>query len=272
MPASIVTYRAAAALRLVAVAACVGFTAAPAQAEESCEALLNAFNAAFTRNDLQATISAAKPVIEGITCRAVQRDQVGRATALAHLRESEKLADTPANASKKLAICEAGMRFGQPWQLMATIGDLRKEVRNAAGQIDYKGASLAYQSALEDIQDTIKVPVAPPPGEIRRLRQLAAQDSLASKDFVRGGVITKRAVSGVQVDSVPVPLQFVFDKDQMTELGRKYADEMLQVLRGEQMPNIALVGHTDHIGADQYNVQLSLLRAQAVKKFLVTIE
>ena len=267
--------RTGAVIRLIAAIACVELVALSgplvgrAQAEESCQPLVDTFNALLPQSKLDATLAAARAIIDGTTCRAAVRDAVGRAAALAHLHEAEQIADTPANAGKKLQLLEAGMKFGTPWQLMATIGDLRKQVRNAAGQFDYKGASLAYQAALTDIADKQSVPVPPPPAEIRRLVHLAHQDRLAADEFMRGDVLMTRDFRGVMVESVPVPIQFVFARDEMTEQGQRYADDMLRILRDQQMPRIALVGHTDHVGGDQYNLELSLRRAQAIKRFLV---
>jgi outer membrane protein OmpA-like peptidoglycan-associated protein len=250
-----------------AIAACLGLSAR-AQPDD-CQPLVDAFNAALARGDLPAIDAAARAVVDDIACRAPARDAVGRAAALAHLRAAERMPDTPADRANKLALLEGGMGFGHPWQLMAAIGDLRQQVRDAAGRIDYGGASLAYQAALADIADAQRVPVPPPRAEIQRLIRLAGQDRLAANAFTRGDILMTRDLRGVQVESVPVPIQFVFARDEMTDQGRQYAQDLVRILRGQSEPRIALVGHTDRVGGDRYNLDLSLRRAQAVRSFLL---
>jgi outer membrane protein OmpA-like peptidoglycan-associated protein len=43
---------------------------------------------------------------------------------------------------------------------------------------------------------------------------------------------------------------------------------VLNLLKGEDMPRLHLVGHTDPTGPDDYNDELSLRRAKAVRTFL----
>ncbi len=262
--------RSGAMIRLIAVIACVTVSTEFAHAEASCEPLVNGFNAALAKSDFQAIVAAAGSVIESSACRAAVRNSVGRTAAIAHLREAAKIPDTPENAPRRLQLLEAGMRFGHPWQLMATIGDVRKEVRTTDGQPDYQGASLAYQDALRDLADKQRNPEPPPKETIEHIIALAQQDRLAANTFTRGDDLMTRDVRGVVVEEVAVPIQFVFNRVEMTELGRKYAEDMLRVLRDQSMPRIKLIGHTDHVGADRYNVELSRQRAQAVARFLAS--
>jgi outer membrane protein OmpA-like peptidoglycan-associated protein len=258
-----------ASIRLVLSAAAIALAAAPAVAQSACPALVKAFDEAVARKDFQQTVASARAVIAEISCAPATKNAVERKTALAHLLEAERIPDTPANAAKALQLLEAGMRFAHPWQLMAAIGDLRKQVPNAAGQVDFKGASLAYQDALIDIADVTNVPNPPPDKFIERLIRLAQQDRLAATEFLRGDVLMTGEVRGVVVESVAIPIQFVRGRTDMTAEGRQYADDMLRILRDRRMPRIQLVGHTDPDGGDHYNLDLSMRRAQAVKSFLV---
>jgi outer membrane protein OmpA-like peptidoglycan-associated protein len=112
------------------------------------------------------------------------------------------------------------------------------------------------------------VPNAQPKAEIERIMHLAQQTRMLATDFVSGDVLMTRAVRGVAVEAVPVPVQFVYNSHEMTPLGREYAEDMLKLLREQGHPRILLVGHTDPIGSDSFNLDLSLRRADSVRHYL----
>jgi outer membrane protein OmpA-like peptidoglycan-associated protein len=168
-----------------------------------------------------------------------------------------------------LKLLEAGSAFAKPWQLMAMIGDVHQVLPGANGRIDRGAASLAYQAALADINESHSVPRPPPVAEITRITRLAQESRMAALTFVRGDVLMTREIRDVAVESNPVPVQFVRDKDEMTALGLQYAAETFDLLNKQGKPRIALIGHTDLDGSDQYNDDLSLRRAQALKRYLV---
>ena len=247
---------------LAGASALAGATASWAQTD--CEQLLAALNAALAKADLSATIAAAKPILGSAECPAETRREVGVKVALAHVREADQTQD-PAS---QLTILESGMAYAQPWKLMKLIGDLRRKVP-ASGKIDYAAASLAYQSALADIADKKSVPNPPPNEVIQELIELANESRMLSSTFVPGDVLLTRSLRDVAVESVPVPVQFVRGRNEMTPLGEQYAAEMLRLLSEQGHPRVLLVGHTDPDGSDQYNLTLSLRRAQALRSYLV---
>jgi outer membrane protein OmpA-like peptidoglycan-associated protein len=252
-------------LRLCAAALLTTLVTMPAGAQESCADLRAAFAASVPNGTLPAIIVAGRKILDGNACDAATRRGIGRAIAMVHVRDSEKIS----GAAAKLKLLESGMQFAQHWRLMAEIGALREKVPDASGRPNRSGASLAYQAALADISNKVDVPTPPPAEEIQRLVRLAQQTRMLSDTFLRGDVLMTRGVRDVAVEAVAVPVQYVYNSDEMTPLGRQYADEALKLLTDQGRPKIALVGHTDPKGGDQYNVDLSKRRAAAFKRFLV---
>jgi len=72
--------------------------------------------------------------------------------------------------------------------------------------------------------------------------------------------------------SVDLYVQFAFNSAELTPLGRKQLDELGKALNSRSLLNwgFELAGHTDAVGAADYNRRLSLERANAVKLYLVT--
>jgi len=71
---------------------------------------------------------------------------------------------------------------------------------------------------------------------------------------------------------IPEAALFAFDKAVLTEEGKKNITEYRTKLRPEIAEAYAgiIIGHTDSTGAAQYNMDLSLRRAQAVSDYLVS--
>lgn len=248
---------------LFAEAVLLGATASWAQAD--CGRLLDPLNAALAQSDFRATIAAAQPILSSAECPAATRREVGVKVALAHVREASHIQEP----ALQLAMLEGGMAYAQPWKMMKLIGDLRRKVPSSTGTIDYAAASLAYQSALADIADPQSVPDPPPSEVIQELMMLANEGRMLANTFVRGDLLLTRSLRDVAVAAVPVPIQFVRDREEMTPLGQQYAAEIARLLGQQGHPHVLLVGHTDPDGSDQHNLALSLRRAQAVRRYLI---
>jgi outer membrane protein OmpA-like peptidoglycan-associated protein len=252
-------------LRVSAAALLAALITSTAIAQENCNDLRTAFATIVPSGTLPTIIAAGRKIIDGNACDAATRRGIGRAIAMVHVRESEKISDPAA----RLKLLESGMQYAQHWRLMSEIGALREKVPDANGKPNRSGASLAYQAALSDIQSKTDVPNPPPAEEIQKLVRLAQQTRMLSETFLRGDVLMTRGVRDVAVEAVALPIQYVYNSDQMTPLGQQYAEEALKLLSDQGRPRVALVGHTDPKGGDQYNLELSRRRAAAFKRFLV---
>jgi OOP family OmpA-OmpF porin len=63
---------------------------------------------------------------------------------------------------------------------------------------------------------------------------------------------------------------FDFDKSVVKAEGKAKLDDLVGKIKGVNLEVIIAVGHTDSVGTDAYNQQLSVRRAEAVKAFLVS--
>ncbi|MCE1239552.1 MAG: OmpA family protein [Azonexaceae bacterium] len=64
-------------------------------------------------------------------------------------------------------------------------------------------------------------------------------------------------------------VEFESSSANLTPLGKGVLDEMYEAIRQIGFPKIQLIGHTDSSGGYQWNVALSLSRANSVKNYLV---
>src|SRR4029079_17892832 len=63
---------------------------------------------------------------------------------------------------------------------------------------------------------------------------------------------------------------FEFDRYKL-RMPQPKLDEIAEVLtRNPQINNVRIIGYTDRLGTDSYNLQLSQRRADAVKSYLIT--
>jgi peptidoglycan-associated lipoprotein len=65
-------------------------------------------------------------------------------------------------------------------------------------------------------------------------------------------------------------IHFGFDQSDLTPAARQSLVEKAEVLRAEPSLTIRIEGHADDRGSDEYNLALSVRRAAAAKRFLVS--
>lgn len=158
---------------------------------------------------------------------------------------------------------------GRVWQALALLGDLDTEARDRAA------AAQHYQEALDALADERATPTPPNPAVIGAIFAKAEVARLLAEDYVpttrsagAPGGLARGEIRGFVPRKVAVPVTFAFDSAAFDAQGEQYAEEMLAYLAEQGEPDIRLIGHTDPRGAEDYNLDLSVRRAEAVASFL----
>ncbi len=92
------------------------------------------------------------------------------------------------------------------------------------------------------------------------------QQAKELSDSIRGATVT-RIGEGIAV-TFASGILFPFDSDQILPAGRANLDELARSLQRYPGSNVTIVGHTDSVGTDSYNMALSHRRAYAASAYL----
>ena len=231
--------------------------------------------AAVKAVDLKAAAAAERAIDEEPDCshRAVEAK---KAMLNVYRAQDARMERAKAAPKDRLAQLESAVRKyankWNAWDIHVKIAELQRKV---PGKLDHAKISMAYDRALVAI-DEMPEAQRPPRAEVGRLARLVYQfEALSDTPLKLEGKLTRTARSAgssdrnIKVDYVPAPLQFEYDKAELTLGGKAQAQILLAQLKARQMPELKLVGHTDPVGSVEYNDELSLRRAAALKKFLV---
>jgi outer membrane protein OmpA-like peptidoglycan-associated protein len=85
---------------------------------------------------------------------------------------------------------------------------------------------------------------------------------------------TVKAQFGAAIDAQPLPpsqftLYFVEGRDEFTEESRRVIDGIFTEIARRPVPDVLVIGHTDKVGSDPFNDQLSRQRADVVRNALL---
>ena len=237
---------------------------------EVCRERWAAFEAGARSKSLEAASAAEKSLAATPGCG---RERVAAKEAMLGLyrAEADRLKREGVPPAVQLAALEAALPYGNAWNawdIHARIGDLRRRTPAADGQPDHSAVSLAYDEAVRAI-DLAPPSARPAEAEVARLVGLAYQYEALSPTPVPRRATFTRIARQIDVERTPVPLQFVYDSDKLTEAGLAQAQNLLGLLKEEGMPPIRLIGHTDPKGSDAYNDKLSVRRAVAARNVLI---
>lgn len=71
------------------------------------------------------------------------------------------------------------------------------------------------------------------------------------------------------LETLEVSFKFQFNNIELTVENEEYLSDLAELLQSEPRLRVQLIGHTDNVGTDAYNLNLSRQRAETVKNFLI---
>lgn len=101
------------------------------------------------------------------------------------------------------------------------------------------------------------------------VRQEPVSEKVTVKEVPVEKIVVKEVPKEVEVERVVFPdVAFRFDSAQLTELGKGKVYLVAQRLKEQSDIVVAVEGHADYIGSEEYNQRLGLRRAETVMKEL----
>ena len=98
----------------------------------------------------------------------------------------------------------------------------------------------------------------------------------ALKPKVADGQMRTRSLRNLQVEQLPPPsisltIQFDFNSSKVSASSASQLDQLAKALKSDDLATLSfrIEGHTDGKGSADYNLSLSQMRADAVKKYLL---
>ena len=234
---------------------------------EACNALVADVNAASSGHDIAGLKRSYSRMVEENCTGAMSA--VERLLANHLWANAEHALGQGASLSDVRPQLEDAIRYAGLYPPLVTLGDLHAARNEHETAVDY------YQRAMDAIADETLTPIPPPEDEIRRIIKDAVTQRLLAERYVRTsrssepGGLARPSLRGVQIKTVPVPVEFVFGEATFTPKSEDAVADMLRYLKIEAPESITLIGHADPIGSWEYNKILSERRAQVVADYLV---
>jgi outer membrane protein OmpA-like peptidoglycan-associated protein len=132
------------------------------------------------------------------------------------------------------------------------------------------GAARQEASTARQEATTARETAARAEAEADRIRKKAEADTKRLEEALGKIAETRRTALGLVMNLGSDYLKFEFDKAELRPQDRELLSRIAGILLSAPGYTISVSGHTDDVGTDAYNQQLSERRAQAVRDYLVS--
>jgi len=78
------------------------------------------------------------------------------------------------------------------------------------------------------------------------------------------------SIKALPLEPVSFLLYFLNNSTELTAASKSYIPEVLSLVNKREFYEISIIGHTDTIGDDEYNMKLSSARAEAIREILLS--
>lgn len=221
--------------------------------------------AAVQSNDKSGAETLYDEIIFSADCDDAIREWVGD-----YLARESFLDALETNGDERRAHLNKALKFERHWRSYAELGKLEWSLGR------YGDAAQKFQLALNELSEGDQTHNAGTEeiAEVYELATAALALAQSPVDMPRtrsgntGGIFTT-SIRGFEVEEVSLPITFEYDSTEFDAIGAEYAQTLVEHITLSAPASIALGGHTDPEGPDDYNLSLSVKRAEAVKSYLL---
>lgn len=235
---------------------------------DGCNQLQELFNSAIASQTMHDIEKYGTAISVEHSCPLDYKVAVTRKASTQFIKKAQKTT----GSDEKEELLRRANRLTKQWQGLAMLGDINMDKK------EYEKATCYYQDALSKINDEEATPKEPSVQIIESIFKKASEARLLAVEYIgvpvnhRSGEAEGLAMTNVRKfipKRVPIPITFETGNSHFTSKGKAAIKDLLDYLSKESNTDtITLVGHTDSRGADDYNMTLSIARAQAVADWL----
>ncbi len=222
---------------------------------------------ALKESDLKAGEAAIAASLSNRDCSAEEQQQTFRYVSLIKFNQISASIQGGASLEQFEDTLGDWEKAGASWQIFDALGDIARKKKDFAKAADY------YLIALEEASDATHTPdwMAPDEAYIRHLDKSATEMRLASNAPPRLSIRSGCKISyrSVTIRKKTTPIRFKFGKDEFADHSEAAAMDLFKCLQSVGAKGVTLVGHTDPVGSDDVNQELSERRAERLASFLV---
>lgn len=222
--------------------------------------------AAVQANDRTGAEVLYEEIVFSATCDDAIREWVGDYLA----RENFLAAADTTDPAEKRTYLERALGFEKHWRSYAALGQVEWDAKN------YADAATQLQLALNELSEGDQTHAADT-AEIAEVYELAsaalalADEAVAlpkTRSGTTGGVF-QTAIRGFNIEEVNLPITFEYNSTAFDSIGESYAQALVDHILLTDPDTVALDGHTDPVGGEDFNLALSRDRAEEVKALLI---